>query len=154
MSQDSFMKSRGRQNRPEHPARNEYNPEPLAVNIPQAASQNQNFRAVLWTGNRLQMALMSIPVREEIGLEVHTGVDQMIRVEEGQAAVLMGRDKDHLGAQKRLGRGDAIFVPAGVWHNILNSGLRTLKLSTIYAPPNHPIGTVQHTRADAEAAGH
>jgi mannose-6-phosphate isomerase-like protein (cupin superfamily) len=128
MSQDSFMKSRGRQNRPEHPARNEYNPEPLAVNIPQAASQNQNFRAVLWTGNRLQMALMSIPVREEIGLEVHTGVDQMIRVEEGQAAVLMGRDKDHLGAQKRLGRGDAIFVPAGVWHNILNSGLRTLKL--------------------------
>ncbi|HPR40038.1 MAG TPA: cupin domain-containing protein [Oscillospiraceae bacterium] len=154
MSQDSFMNNRNRLHRSEHSARNEYNPEPLMVNIPQAAWQNQNFRAVLWTGNRLQMVLMSIPVREEIGAEVHTAVDQMIRVEEGQAAVQVGSDKDHLSDPKRLGRGDAVFVPAGTWHNIINLGSRPLKLSTIYAPPNHPVGTVQHTKADAEAAGY
>ncbi len=148
------MNGRRRQNRPEYSTRNEYTPEPLMLNVPQAAWQNQNFRAALWTGNRLQMVVMSIPVHEEIGAEVHAAVDQMIRVEEGQAAVQVGGDKDHPGAQKRLGRGDAIFVPAGTWHNVINIGPRALKLSTIYAPPEHPVGTVHHTKADAEAAGH
>lgn len=132
----------------------ENGPDPFVTNVARTAQRNQTFRTALWTGSRLQMTLMSIPVRGEIGMEVHSKTDQFIRVEEGHATVRMGKTKDQMTIQKRLGRGDAVFVPAGTWHNVLNAGGNPLKLSTIYAPPHHPRGTVHQTKADAEAAGH
>ena len=48
----------------------------------------------------------------------------------------------------------AIFVPAGYWHNLTNTGHKQLKLYTIYAPPEHPFGTVHRTKAEAMAEEH
>ena len=152
MSRFPFINDRGRPNRLEQPVENNSTPELLIVNIPQATWQNQNFRVALWTGSHMQLTLMSIPVNETNGAEVHVGMDQMTRVEDGQGAIQTGTDREHLGVQKRLGRGDTVFVPAGMWHEVFNIGPHPLKLSNIYAPPVHPIGDVQHTRAEAQAS--
>lgn len=125
-------------------------PEPFVVNIPTVAGQNRNFRTALWTGNHLQMTLMCIPVGGDIGMEMHPNTDQLIRVEDGQAVVCMGEEKDRPSFRWRAGRGDAIFVPSGTWHNVINAGRRPLKLSSVYAPPQHARGTVHFTKADAE----
>lgn len=127
----------------------DHGPEPFAANIMGAARQNQNFRTAFWTGDCLQMTLMSIPVGCDIGLELHPETDQFIRVEHGRAFVCMGACKEKLDFQCRLNTGDGVFVPAGAWHNICNTGDCPLKLSSIYAPPHHPKGTVHRTKADA-----
>jgi mannose-6-phosphate isomerase-like protein (cupin superfamily) len=95
---------------------------------------------------------MSINVGEDIGLEVHPTVDQFLRIEEGQGIVQMGDTKDNLYFERRVYDDDAIMVPAGKWHNIINTGNKPLKLYSIYAPPEHPFGTVHETKADAMAA--
>lgn len=125
---------------------------PFVVHMMRMARQNQNFRTALWTGCHLQMTLMHIPPCGEIGLEVHPETDQFIRVEEGQALVCMGKCKEKLDIQCRLGVGEAVFIPCGMWHNICNTENCALKLSSIYAPPHHPKGTVHCTREDAERA--
>ena len=127
----------------------DHGPAPFTSNIMCAAQKNQNFRTAFWTGNRLQMTLMNIPVCEEIGLEMHPDTDQFIRVESGRALVRMGSCKEKLDSQHCLKGRDGIFVPAGTWHNISNIGDCPLKLSSIYAPPQHPKGTVHHTKEDA-----
>lgn len=127
----------------------DHGPEPFAVNIPCAARQNRNFRTAFWTGCHLQMTLMEIPPCGEIGLEMHADTDQCIRVEAGQALVRLGACKENLNFRRCLSAGDAIFVPGGTWHNILNMGPCPLKLSSIYAPPQHPRGTVHPTKQDA-----
>lgn len=127
----------------------DYGPEPFVINIDRATIQNQNYRTALWTGNYLQTTLMS--VLDEIGLEVHPDTDQFIKVEEGCGLVMMGKNKDNLNYQARVNAGYAVFVPAGTWHNMINQGNRPLKLYTIYAPPHHPHGTVQRTKAEADA---
>ncbi|MDO4482198.1 MAG: cupin domain-containing protein [Bacillota bacterium] len=123
---------------------------PFISNISNAARQNSNFRTAFWTGNHLQMTLMCIPVCGEIGAEVHPETDQYIRVETGQAFVRMGTAKDRMCFKRQLNAGDAVFIPCGTWHNISNAGNCSLKLSSIYAPPHHPRGTVHRTRTDAE----
>lgn len=128
----------------------DHGPKPFVTNITREARQNQNFRTALWTGHHLQMTLMCIPVSCDIGVENHPETDQLIRVEEGQALVRMGSGKERLDVQHRLRTGDAVFVPCGTWHNVMNTGRCPLKLSSIYAPPNHPRGTVHPTKADAE----
>lgn len=128
----------------------DHGPKPFVTNITWEARQNQNFRTALWTGHHLQMTLMCIPVSCDIGVENHPETDQLIRVEEGQALVRMGSGKERLDVQHRLRTGDAVFVPCGTWHNVMNTGSCPLKLSSIYAPPNHPRGTVHPTKADAE----
>ena len=133
-----------------HPEIRDYGASPLIFNIQHATTMNQNFRTTLWTGNDMQLTLMSIPVRGEIGVEMHPDVDQFIRIESGNAKVYMGRDRNSLQEKARVDGRYAIIIPAGTWHNIVNTGNRPLKLYSIYAPPQHPYGTVHKTKADAE----
>lgn len=132
----------------------DYGPAPYAVNIDQATKQNNNFRTALWTGNHLQLTLMSINVGEDIGLEMHPDVDQFIRIEQGQGLVLMGDRRDMLDFQAYVEDDFAFIIPAGKWHNLINTGKIPIKLYSIYAPPQHPHGTVHRTKADSEAAEH
>lgn len=131
----------------------DHGPTPFTANIMCVAGQNQNFRTVFWTGNHLQMTLMNIPICGEIGLEMHSDTDQFIRVETGRALVCVGTCKERLELRYWLNAGDGIFVPAGTWHNICNTGDCPLRLSSIYAPPRHPKGTVHRTKADAASKG-
>lgn len=130
----------------------DYGPAPYVVNINEAAKQNTNFRTALWTGDHLQLTLMSIPVRGEIGQEMHPDVDQFLRLEQGQGIVMMGERQDRLNFQRRVFDDSAIFIPAGTWHNLINTGNVPIKLYSIYAPPNHPRGTVHRTKAESDAA--
>lgn len=124
----------------------DYGPNPFVINIDEATKRNRNYRTTLWTGNHLQLTLMSIPVRGDIGLEVHPAIDQFIRIEDGQGIVRMGSSKNNLNFNRRVADGFAIFIPAGTWHNVINTGNRPLKLYSIYAPPQHPHGTVHETK--------
>lgn len=132
----------------------DYGPEPFVTNIHNATMQNKNFRTALWTGTHLQLTLMSIPVGGDIGLEVHPHLDQFLRIESGRGLVKMGSSQDRLSYQKNICDGYAIFIPAGMWHNLINTGSRPIKLYSIYAPPEHPHGTIHETQAIAEAAEH
>jgi mannose-6-phosphate isomerase-like protein (cupin superfamily) len=132
----------------------DHGPEPFVVDINQAAKQNNTFRTALWTGNHLQLTLMSLNVGEDIGLEIHPNLDQFLRVEQGQGIVKMGSSKDKLDFQRKVSDDYAIIIPAGTWHNLINTGNVPLKLYSIYAPPQHPKGTVHKTKADALAAEH
>lgn len=133
----------------------DYGKQPFVVDIEDAAEQNNTFRTALWTGDHLQVTLMSINVGEDIGLEVHPSTDQFLRIEEGRGVVQMGNAEDNLTFRQNIREDDAIMVPAGTWHNLTNTGNEPLKLYTIYAPPEHPSGTIHITKADATAAeGH
>ena len=129
----------------------DYGPEPFVINIDKATKRNDTFRTALWTGNHLQLTLMSIPVGGEIGVEMHPDTDQFLRIEQGQGLSMMGPSKDNLNFQRNVSKDYAIFVPAGTWHNVVNKGGVPLKLYSIYAPPKHPRGTVHVTKADAAA---
>ena len=113
-------------------------PNPYVANVEQMAVQNQNFRTAIWTGCHMQATLMCIPPCGEIGLEIHPDTDQFIRIEQGRAEVTMGEFRNQLDFHQSMCMGDAVFVPAGTWHNVVNMGKNPLKVSVIYAPPNHP----------------
>ena len=130
----------------------DYGPDPMVVNINEATLKNDNFRTTLWTGDHLQLTLMSIEPGSEIGLETHPDVDQFIRIEDGTGVVKIGTSKDNLDFQVNLYDDFAILIPAGYWHNIVNLGSKPLKLYSIYAPPEHPYGTVHRTKEEAEMA--
>ena len=137
-------------NKSEHPEIRDYGPSPFAFNIHHATSKNQNFRTTLWTGNHLQLTLMSIPVNSDIGVEMHPDVDQFVRVESGRAKVYFGNSRNSLREAVVVNENYAILIPAGTWHNIVNIGICPLKVYSLYAPPQHPFGTVHKTKADAE----
>jgi mannose-6-phosphate isomerase-like protein (cupin superfamily) len=126
--------------------------EPFVIDIEEAAVQNETFRTAIWTGNKLQVTVMSIDAGDDIGLEVHETGDQFIRVEEGEALVQMGDSKDNLTFEANVSDDFAIMIPEGKWHNVTNIGDKKLKVYVIYAPPEHPFGTVHETKADAMAA--
>lgn len=128
----------------------DYGREPYAANIEQVSIKNRNFRTAIWTGCNLQMTVMCIGQNEDIRLEIHEETDQFIRVEQGIACVKMGNCKNRTDFRQTLYKGDAVFIPAGTWHNIINIGNQSLKVSTIYAPPNHDKGTVHSTKKEAE----
>ena len=115
----------------------DYGSEPLIVNIDCFTKQNPYYRTALWTGKHLQ---------------VHSDVDQFIRIEDGCALVMMGKNKTLLNYQQRVNSNYAVIIPAGTWHNIINIGNTPLKLYSIYAPPQHPFGTVHETKEAAEDA--
>ena len=127
---------------------------PWVVDIEELTKENPHFREVKWTGKFLQMTLMSIAVGGEIGLEKHDNNDQFIRIEQGQARVLMGSSKDDLSFDEEVSDDWAIFIPAGYWHNVKNTGDEELKLYSIYAPAEHKPGEVHATFEEAEAAHH
>lgn len=137
--------------RDSYPLLRDYGPEPFVIDIEKAAKQNNTFRTALWTGNYLQLTLMSINVGEDIGLEIHPNHDQFIRIEEGQGLVLMGKERNRFDFRRNVYDGYVIIIPAGTWHNIINTGNKPLKLYSIYAPPQHPHGTVHRTKEEAEA---
>lgn len=138
--------------RKRHTRLRDYGPEPFVVNIENVTKNNNTFRTALWTGNHLQLTLMSINVGEDIGLEIHPDLDQFLRIEEGQGLVIMGDRRDRLYFRKRVHEDFVIIIPAGKWHNLINTGDKPIKLYSIYAPPQHPHGTVHETKEDAEAA--
>ena len=128
----------------------DYGPEPFVINIEEATRQNNNFRTALWTGQHLQITLMNINVGESIGLESHPNLDQFIRIEQGVGLVQMGDNKNNLNFERIAYNNYAIVIPAGKWHNLTNIGNVPIKLYSIYAPPNHPKGTVHVTKEDAK----
>ena len=130
----------------ENKCKNEHGKEVYSANIGRIACKNQNFRESVWTGKYLQMTLMSISCGEDIGVEVHCDTDQYIRVEQGMAIALTGNSANNLCNRHKLNTGDAIFIPAGTWHNIINASRRTLKLSSVYAPPHHPKCTIEKNK--------
>lgn len=130
----------------------DYGGKPFVVDINKATKQNDTFRTAVWTGTHLQVTLMSINVGDDIGLEIHPHLDQFLRVEEGQGIVRMGAQKDQLNFEKKVADDFAIMIPANTWHNVINTGNTPLKLYSIYAPPQHPFGTIHKTKADALAA--
>ena len=115
---------------------------------------NETFRTVLWTGDHSQLTVMSIPAGEDIGKEVHPDHDQFLRIEQGSARVEMGPSEDEVDFAQDVSADWAIVVPAGVWHNVVNTGDGQLKVYSIYSPAEHPPGTVHATKAEAEAAEH
>ncbi|MDU4696372.1 MAG: cupin domain-containing protein [Paenibacillus sp.] len=131
----------------------DYGQQPFVIDISEATERNQTFRTALWTGQHFQVTLMSIPVGEDIGLEVHPGTDQFIRVEDGRGVAQIGDRADHLTFVQNIDDDDAVFIPAGKWHNIINTGNEPLKVYVIYAPPEHPFGTVHRTKRDAMEEG-
>lgn len=114
--------------------------------IEHRTESNTDFRHVLYTGPNLQLVLMSLEPGEEIGDEVHAHTDQFFRVESGKGVVVMH------GRETPIEDDMAIIVPAGTRHNIRNTGHKTMKLYTLYAPPEHAPFAVHHTKADADRA--
>lgn len=132
---------------------NDYGPRPFVTDIDKKTRENTNYRTALWTGQHLQLTLMSIPVCGEIGLEVHPETDQFLRIESGNGLTVMGPGENCLSFRSQVSAGYAVFVPAGTWHNIINTGNCPLKIYTVYAPPHHPHGTVHPTKAVADRQG-
>lgn len=121
--------------------------EGFVKDIEKMTMRNTDFRRVLYTGKHLQLVLMALTPGEQIGEEVHVSHDQFFRVEEGAGTVVID------GRSRNVGKNDAIIVPAGARHNIVNIGAVPLKLYTVYGPPAHRDGTVRATKAEAEATG-
>ena len=125
---------------------------PAIINIRNTARENMYYRKEIWTGEYLQMTVMSIPVGGEVGLEIHTENDQFIGVEFGVASVYFGATKQGVRFVGNVNPDYAIAVPAGTWHNIVNEGNHPLKIYSVYAPPHHPKGTIHKTKFDSDLA--
>lgn len=115
------------------------------INIEEKTLENENFREVLFTGPHSQLVVMTLQKGEEIGLEVHDGHDQFLRIEAGKGEAILN------GEVIAIEDGTAVVVPAGVSHNVVNTSEEPLKLYTIYSPAEHPDGTIHKTKADADA---
>jgi mannose-6-phosphate isomerase-like protein (cupin superfamily) len=122
--------------------------------IEKATLDNSTFRTALFTGEHTQLTVMRLAPGEDIGREAHHDRDQFLRIEEGRARVELGSAEDTIDETHDVEDDWAVIVPAGVWHNLVNTGTGDLKLYSLYSPPEHPPNTVHETKADAEAAEH
>jgi mannose-6-phosphate isomerase-like protein (cupin superfamily) len=118
----------------------------FVADIEELTEKNEDFRRVLYTGHNLQLVLMTLQPGDEIGEEVHEDRDQFFRIEEGEGEVWID------GTCNKVKDDDAVIVPQGARHNVVNSGSEPLRVYTIYGPPEHIDGTVHRTKADADAA--
>ncbi len=125
-------------------------PKPSVFDMEAEVTANDNYRTVAWTGKYLQVTLMSIPVGESIGLEKHPQTDQFLRLDAGQGRAVMGPEKDQLTFKQDVSDGWSVMVPAGMWHDVENTGDEPMKLYVVYAPSHHAQGIVQKTAEDAE----
>ena len=114
--------------------------------IEELTEDNKDYRRVLYTGKHLQLVLMALQPGEEIGEEVHADHDQFFRVEKGKGEVWID------GVRSKIKGDDAIIVPAGAKHNVINTGDKALRLYTLYGPPEHRDGIVRATKAEADAS--
>ena len=122
--------------------------------IEKATIDNTTFRTVLFTGEHTQLTVMRLAPGEDIGREAHHDRDQFLRIEQGQARVELGTSEDAIDETHDVEDDWAIAVPAGVWHNVVNTGSDEVKLYSLYSPPEHPPNTVHATKAEAKAAEH
>lgn len=113
-------------------------------NIEKLTQENENFRKVLYTGEESQLVLMSLLPGEEIGVETHSDNDQFFRFEAGKGKVIIN------GNEYEVADGDAVVVPKGTEHNVINTGEDRLKLYTLYSPAHHQDGVIRKTKAEAE----
>ena len=127
---------------------------PTVLCLRRETYNNVNFRTAIWTGERLQITLMSIPVGGEIGLERHDNLEQLLYIESGCARVYMGKTKQSVQCLGTVGSGDAVVIPAEAWHNVINTQNTPVKLFSVYAPPQHPFCTVHKTKLDSDLAEH
>jgi mannose-6-phosphate isomerase-like protein (cupin superfamily) len=121
-------------------------------NIERTTLENGTFRTVVFTGEHSQFTVMGLGPGEDIGREAHPATDQLIRIERGRGRVEFGTAEDRVDATYDVEEDWAIVVPAGIWHNLVNTGAEDLKISSIYSPPVHPAGTIHQTKGEAEAA--
>ncbi|AGF72495.1 cupin domain-containing protein [Corynebacterium halotolerans] len=128
----------------------DHGPNPYVLDIEEATKANDAFRDTLWTGQFLQMTVMSIPAGGEIGAEVHDDHDQFLRLESGKGHIMIGESEDDLDVDQIVEDDYAVFIPAGKWHNLVNEGNEPVKLYSIYAAPDHVAGTHHATKADAD----
>ena len=128
----------------------DYGNTPIVTELNYFTLKNKNYRTALWTGTHLQVTVMSIKQNEDVGKEIHENLDQMLYVVSGRAAVFMGKSEDDLSVKAYADGGDAIFIPAGTYHNVINAGLFPLKMFSVYAPVQHPYGTVQENKPTEE----
>jgi mannose-6-phosphate isomerase-like protein (cupin superfamily) len=122
------------------------------ADVEQATLENTNFRTVLFTGEHTQLTVMCLQPGEEIGWEAHHDIDQFLRLEQGSGRAEFGATEDGVDETHDIQDDWAIIVPAGVWHNVVNTGDQELKLYSLYSPPEHPDGTVHVTKAESDAA--
>ncbi len=116
------------------------------ADIEKLTEDNTAFRHVLYTGHHLQLVLMALKPGEDIGMETHKTHDQFFRIEKGHGEIVID------AVVKKVKGGDAIIVPAGALHNLINTGDKPLRIYTLYGPPNHVDGLVQKRKADAQAS--
>lgn len=114
----------------------------FVTNIEKDTVENNDYRRVIYTGRYTQLVLMSIKPGVEIGNEIH-GLDQFIRIEEGQAKLVLNNSEE-----QQIEKDSAVIIPAGTWHNVINNGQSDLKLYTLYSPPAHLKDTLQPTKED------
>ena len=126
-------------------------PQPNSFDLEKATVENEVYRRVAWTGKYLQLTLMSIEPGQSIGLEVHPETDQFLRLDAGQGRVRMGPAADEITFTEEVSDGWCIVVPAGMWHDVVNTGDEPMRLYAIYAPVHHAAGKVHETFADSEA---
>jgi mannose-6-phosphate isomerase-like protein (cupin superfamily) len=120
--------------------------------IERATLDNTTFRTELFTGEHTQLTVMRLAPGEDIGREAHMEHDQFLRIEQGRARVELGKTEQTVDETHDVEDDWAVIVPAGIWHNVVNTGSEDVKLYSLYSPPEHPPGTVHETKADAEAA--
>jgi mannose-6-phosphate isomerase-like protein (cupin superfamily) len=123
-------------------------------NVEEATLENTNFRTVLFTGANIQLTVMRLAPGEEIGVEMHDDLDQFLRIEQGSGRVTFGPSAEQVDEEHDVQDDWAVVVPGGTWHNVVNTGSGDLKLYSLYAPPEHPDGTVHRTKEEADASEH
>ena len=128
----------------------DYGPSPFILNIHDETLRNPSFRTTRWTGQHMQLTLMSIPADYETGAETHPNEDQYLCVIDGKGIIYMGDSPYNLFCSHPLDNGCAVLIPANIWHNLINSGDRPLKLYCIYSPVVHQPDTVHWTKRESD----
>ncbi|MGN0562589.1 MAG: cupin domain-containing protein [Candidatus Fimenecus sp.] len=129
----------------------DFGKQPCTLPLCKETLQNRTFRTAFWTGEHMQVMLMCLGTGEDIGAETHSCTDQMLYIAAGRGTVQFGTGE--CAERRNVMPGDAVFVPAGTRHNLQNTGSSPLKLFSVYAPVQHPFGTIHKTKADAIKQG-